>query len=84
MLAFLLTAADVLFTVTYAFLAILAIATAYHNRDEIARRVARAAIRVAVKFERGTRARRLAFRLNHKARRYAERVVKAYAAAGIV
>jgi len=84
MLAFLVTAADVVFTLTYGLLVILAVLTVYHNRDEVARRVARAAIKVAVRFERGTRARRLAFRVNHKARRYAEKVVRAYAAQGIV
>jgi len=68
----------------YSVVLVLAVLTVYHNRDDVARRVARAAIRVAVKFERGTAARRMFFRLNHKARRYAEKVVRAYAAQGIV
>jgi hypothetical protein len=81
MIAFLITAGNILFAFAYGFITVLAIATAYVNREDIARHFARKAIRAAVRFERGTRARRGFFRAVHKLNRYADRVARAERAA---
>lgn len=64
--------------------AALAAGTLYMNRDNIARDATRHMFRTARRFERGTRARRAAFRLARKVEAYAARAEREIRAEGLI